>query len=96
MFKQRLTCNWISVNEQLPSTTDDILIAWINKNPIEYHEDVKNSPKISVGFYERHKWYLYSDSETPKSFVNECEQYNCRFNEISDDMEIIAWMLKPW
>ena len=92
--EQRLMSNWIPVNEQLPDTTDDILIAWMNKNPIEYGEGVKNYPKVSVGYYERHKWYLYS--ETLKSFVNEYKPCNCMANEISDDMEIIAWMLKPW
>lgn len=43
--EQRPMSNWISVDEQLPDTTDDILIAWMNKNPIEYGEGVKKLPE---------------------------------------------------
>ena len=83
--------NWIPVSERLPENTEPVNITWINRNPVSYYADIKDTPFTATGHYHSGKWYWYSC--VCKDYLDECGE--CDRDEMDTNIEVIAWKPLP-
>jgi len=85
---------WIPTKLGMPEENVPVNITWVNRNPVSYYSHIKDKPFTATGVYFYGKWYWFSATVTDML----AEYGKCTFNEINDDIEIIAWMplLEPY
>ena len=82
---------WIPVSERLPVNTNPVNITWVNHQPESYYADIKDKPFTATGCFCDGKWYWYSS--TCQDYLNEYR--HCCFDEMDDEIEVLAWMPLP-
>ena len=86
---------WISVTEALPQDLEEVIITWINHNPVSLRKHIKDKPFTGFAVYYHEHWYWWAD--TAADYLAKyglLEPPVSRF-AIDGDVEIVAWMRKP-
>ena len=82
---------WIPVSERLPEAFDEVIITWVNRDPVSYYEQIKDKPMTSTGVYDGERWWW--SSSTCADYLKE---YGCSpADEMDNDIEVLAWMPLP-
>lgn len=90
----KFKCNndlWISVTDRLPADNVPVNITWVNRNPPYYYADIKDKPFTATGVHYKGKWFWYS--VTVEDMLTEYGK--SEFDEINNDIDVIAWMPLP-
>ena len=82
---------WIPVSERLPRDLEPVNITWINHNPENYYENIKDKPYTATALRANCRWYWWSTR-----CVDILKEYGRdELNEVDYGIEIIAWMPLP-
>lgn len=76
---------WIPVTERLPENLDEVIITWVNTNPLSYYKSIKDVPFTGVAVFYNEDWYWYSS----------ITHGMCENMLIDDAIKITAWMPLP-
>ena len=82
---------WIPIKLGMPEENVPVNITWVNRNPVSYYSHIKDKPFTATGVYFYGKWYWFYANVTDML----AEYGKCAFDEIDDDIEVIAWMPLP-
>lgn len=79
---------WISVKDRMPAENVAVNIVWMNTDPENYYEDIKDKPFTATGVYFRGEWYWWS------SVVQDyLAEYGVGFTDKMDKSIIVThWM----
>lgn len=85
---------WIPCSERLPEDLEPVNITWVNHHPESYYADIKDKPFTATGHYCNGRWWWFS--ATCQDYLDEYGESDV--DDMSDDIEVIAWMPlpKPW
>ena len=82
---------WIPIKLGKPEDNVPVNITWVNRNPVSYYSHIKDKPFTATAVYFYGKWYWFSATVTDML----AEYGRSEYDEIDDDIEVIAWMPLP-
>lgn len=84
---------WIPVTADLPDDAEEVIVTWVNHNPVPYYAFVKDIPLTGFAVYYRGNWYWWTSVAQDL-----LEEYGDRLellDRVDEAIEITAWMPLP-
>lgn len=82
---------WIPVTEKPPEDFEEVNVTWVNHDPEQYYDFVKDKHFTGSAVYYKGSWYWYSST-----CVDILAEYGRNeMDKIDDGIEVVAWMPLP-
>ena len=90
-ISQGISQGWVPVSRRLPDDLAEVNVTWVNHNPEQYYDFMKDKPATASAVYYKGEWYWYSSvccdilAEYGKNDTD----------KVDDAIEITAWQPLP-
>ena len=85
---------WIPTAEARPEELEEVIVTWVNHDPVSYYEDIKDKPDTAFAVRYHDTWFWWNST-----IVDFLDEYgwleSIEQTAISDTIEITAWMRRP-